>query len=163
MQLDVKEELLKIIGLELLDFNKSVANNLDSTGTTKSGYSKNSLSIVKNGLSISSVARSYFTATETGRKDGGGIGKKYISNLQAWVEKVGINWDNKSSLSNAWRIAKKHQKDGSLLYRQRGRKDIFTNEIDKFIKQLIPKLENEMASILISSFDTEGYFKNQKK
>jgi hypothetical protein len=139
------KEALDLIAVELEALSKRIQANIFVSGEYASGETSKSMKVIKSNFSASLVGREYFAALETGRKPGKGTP---ISVLLNWIRAKGIGTgDDKKDRSFAYLISRKHAKEGSELFRNRGRKDIYSNEIEKFVN----KIENMIADKLIIS------------
>lgn len=151
--MDLKEEILGIIGVSMLSLKDKIIENSINAGQKASGNTYNSMRVVKENLSTALLARPYFMGLETGIKPGGGISRDYITDLQKWCENKNVLLGEKNSLRAAWKIAKTKQAKGSLLYRQGGRKDIVTNEVNKFIDELMELMGDSVLELIISKLN----------
>ena len=132
----------------LLKWGEQVANqikrNLDDTGTTASGKTKNSVEVVVVDGDLQIIGRQYFRSVEEGRP-AGKIPYKFNEIIRKWMDDKNIadNFGTKEyqKRNAAWIIAQKIKNSGTKLYRDGGRTDIYTDVIN----EELPKLFNEIS------------------
>lgn len=125
-----------------------IQENLDSTGTTASGKTKESLRYETEsdeyGGKLVIYGRPYFQGVEDGRP-AGGIPYKFQDILYQWMLDKGIegNFGNTESeqRSAAFLVGQFIKHHGTKLYNEGGRMDIYTNVFN----EEIPKLEDEIT------------------
>lgn len=153
-----KEKQLSIVGEEFDSFIKKVVANHIRAGQKASGRTMQS--IRKNLTDEGGVvfARAYFGVLETGRKPGA-VPKDFQSVILQWMKDKGISaepvpyirkssskWQPKYSpqergdLSLAGAIAYRIRKEGTKLYRNGGRDDIYSNEIPKTVENILDRI-----------------------
>ena len=142
MQLDELKDILDKMVAEMRD-------NLAKTGTNASGRTSQSLRVVMTNTGGEIWGRKYFRGVEQGRA-GGRIPRNFTSIIEQWILDKGLpvqaiqykrkpsaNWQPKYTPEErglrqmASAIAHTIEKSGTSLYRKGGRKDIFTNVIEK--------------------------------
>jgi len=137
---DLNEILLKW-GEQVAD---KIKRNLDDTGTTASGKTKNSIEVVVVDGDLQIIGRKYFRSVEEGRT-AGKIPYKFNEIIRKWMDDKGIadNFGTKEyeKRNAAWIIAQKIKNSGTKLYRDGGRTDIYTDVIN----EELPKLFNEIS------------------
>lgn len=151
----ISPDALQILSDNANTFLNQVKQNLDSTGTTATGESKNSLryEITEQGTKIvlTVFGKPYFAVVETGRKPGGGVGRDMIDSITKWVSARGKPEDM------VWAIAKSIDQKGTKLYREGGRTDIYTDEkegfADKLFMEITENIANEYFRNAIVSFE----------
>lgn len=120
-----------------------IQRNLESTGTNASGRTSASLEyeLTDTGLRIS--GRQWFRGVEQGRP-GGNVPYRFQDIIRKWMDDKGIadrfgekEWQKRSA---AYMIAQFIKENGTKLYRDGGRDDIFTSVFD----EQLPKLEEEI-------------------
>jgi len=140
--------ILSILNEQSNSFIQKIRNNLESTGTTKSGKSAGSIyykfteSDHGDKITVEVIgARPYFATVETGRKatPDKKPSRAMIDNITAWVNMVG------KPESAVWAIATNIQNKGTELFQKGGRKDIYSNEIDGFIDSIGAAIAKEVA------------------
>lgn len=137
---DLNEILLKW-GEQVAD---KIKRNLDDTGTTASGKTKNSIEVVVVDGDLQIIGRQYFRSVEEGRT-AGKIPYKFNEIIRQWMDdkKISENFGTKEyqKRNAAWIIAQKIKNSGTKLYRDGGREDIYTDVIN----EELPKLFNEIS------------------
>lgn len=147
-----------IIGEELLSLRDRIINNHIASGQRASGRTIESMTIETTATSGVLFARRAVGTLETGRK-GGVVPKGFNEIIRLWIMDKGIHaapipyvreasskWQPKYTpeergyMSLAGAIAHKIASEGTSLYRQGGRKDIYSNEIMKTLKSLSDRL-----------------------
>lgn len=140
----ISAEVLTILNDNTNDFLNQIKANLDSTGTTATGESKNSLryEITEEGAKIvlSVFGKPYFSVVETGRKPGGGISRDMIDNITKWVAARG------KEESMVWAIAKSIDQKGTKLFREGGRTDIYTDLKEGFADKIFMEVTENIAN-----------------
>lgn len=138
--------MLSILNDQSNSFIQKIRDNLESTGTTKSGKSAGSIyyKLTESGDKITVEvigARSYFATVETGRKatPDKKPSRAMIDNITEWVRIIG------KPESMVWAVATNIQKKGTELFQKGGRKDIYSNEIEGFIDSIGAALAKEFA------------------
>jgi len=121
--------------LDLL--RERIIKNHIAANQKASGQTIRSLKVVLDKESGTLYGRSYFGVLETGRKPGR-IPKNFAEILKKWIADKRINVENERSF--IWFVSQKTKKEGSKLYRDGGRSDIYSNEIPKTIKTIREKI-----------------------
>lgn len=138
-------DLKSIIEQKLNESIEKIKSNLDSTGTTASGKTKESLRLESTEFGFIIYGRKAFRFVESGRM-AGGIPKGFNDIIKQWIKDKGIsvqqipykrkessNWRPKYSVEErslnlaAGAISFTIKKSGTSLFRKGGRNDIFTN------------------------------------
>lgn len=140
----ISADTMTILSDNANGFLNQVKQNLDSTGTTATGESKNSLryEINEEGTKIvlTVFGKPYFSVVETGRKPGGGISSEMIDNITKWVNVRG------KEESMVWAIAKTIDQKGTKLYREGGRTDIYTDLKESFADKIFMEVTENIAN-----------------
>lgn len=115
-----------------------IQSNITSSGQNASGRTSNSLkSTVSESDGITRLvidAARHFTVLETGRKPGK---MPPVGAIQQWI--VDKPLDERKGL--AWAISKVIARDGTKLFQEGGRKDIFSNVLnDTFVSDITNKV-----------------------
>lgn len=124
-----------------------IQENLDSTGTTASGRTKESLEAVADMGELIIYGRQYFQGVEQGRP-AGGIPYRFPDIIYQWAKDKGIvaNFGNdeiqqrKVSAAIAYFI----KNNGTKLYRDGGRTDIYSDVIN----EMLPELQDEIGVVV---------------
>ena len=163
-----KEIAKGILSEELDALRKRIINNHISAKQRASGYTENSMRVEVTDNEGTLFGRKYFGTLETGRK-AGNVPKGFNEIIQEWIINKGISitpipyerlpsdsWQPKytpeqrglMSLSGA--IAHKIKTEGTQLFRESGRTDIYSNEIEKTISII----HNRLFGIFKKDIDT---------
>lgn len=120
-----------------------IKSNLDTTGTTASGRTKDSIEVVAIDGELTIYGRRFFEGVETGRP-AGKIPYRFQDIIRQWMDDKGIadqfgqkEWQKRNA---AYLIAQKIKDSGTKLYRDGGRDDIYTNVITEMLPELEEKL-----------------------
>ncbi len=120
-----------------------IQENLDSTGTTASGKTKESLEYELTDTGVRILGRQYFRGVEEGRP-AGGIPYKFQDILYDWAKAKGILssfGDTESKQRSAlYMVGQFIKNNGTRLYREGGRTDIFSNVINEEVENLAEKI-----------------------
>lgn len=133
--------LLSLIDKELWALRERIIKNSMAAGQRASGDTYKSMGIQSDETSSSLYGKGFFAVLETGRKPGK---QPPITSILQWIKSKGVVPDKGSELSMAFGIAKSIGKEGSSLFKAGGRTDIFTNEIDKLIKELPERIGDKL-------------------
>ena len=125
-----------------------IQENLDSTGTTASGKTKESLEYELTDTGVRILGRQYFQGVELGRP-AGKVPYRFQDIIRQWMKDKGIEsqfgekeWQKRNA---AYLIAQKIKESGTQLYRQGGRSDIFSNVINEEVENLTEKIFFEIS------------------
>ena len=120
-----------------------IQENLDSTGTTASGKTKESLEYELTDTGVRILGRQYFRGVEEGRP-AGGIPYKFQDILYDWAKAKGILssfGDTESKQRSAlYMVGQFIKNNGSKLYREGGRTDIYSDVINEEVENLTEKI-----------------------
>lgn len=150
----LRNQSQKVLDEELNELKRLIAEQHQSAGQVASGKTLASLKVETSDKNGVLYGRTYFGTLETGRKAGKGP-SNFTSIIRQWMDDKGITakpipyvrvpserWKPKytpqergtQSLSGA--IAWKIQKEGTKLFREGGRTDIYSNVIPGTIKNI---------------------------
>ena len=138
--------LLTILSDETNYFLSEVKRNLDNTGTTATGKSRDSLryEITEEGnkIVLTVFGKPYFAVVETGRKPTPDKkpSRAMIENIKEWVNARG------KPESMVWAIATKINKEGTELWKKGGRTDIYTDLKEGFADRIFKEAVENLAS-----------------
>lgn len=122
------EEIRTILREELEALRQRIAQNLDSTGTTVTGATKDSMQVRVEGLYGILTGRQAFSTLENGSRPWSRQPKRtpkwFADLIGEWIEARGLDL-------NQWAVAHTIIRKGSKLYREGGRADIYSPEIQK--------------------------------
>jgi len=127
-----------------------IKTNLDTTNTTASGKTKQSVEVVVGDGELTIYGRPFFQGVETGR-GAGKIPYKFTDIIRQWMTDKGIEdrfgdkeWQKRNA---AYLIAQKIKDSGTKLYRDGGITSIYTDVIN----EELPKLEEEIRIKVVDS------------
>ena len=159
----------KIIEQEMQGCVTRIAERLGATGTNASGRTRDSLRLeVQEGI-YTIFGRSFFATVETGRRSGKVPGN-FVEIIKDWAiaKKIGLNpieyvrkpsdkWQPKYTPAEralnafAGAVAHKIAAEGSKLYRDGGRSDIYSQEIRTTIDNIIARIAPLYSAEIIES------------
>lgn len=141
------EEVLKEIVAD-------IRYNLDATGTNASGRTSDSLRVEMREDGGSVTGRRYFQGVEIGRP-GGRVPQNFRAIIRQWMRDKGIsavpipykrqpseNWqpkytpEERGAMAMAGAIAEKIRREGTRLFREGGRTDIYSNVLAARMREL---------------------------
>ena len=137
-----------VITDELQRLAQRISDNIERNGQRASGKTQASLEVVDDGDAIALLGRKAFGTLERGVPP---LGDKirlrsFAGILYRWAHDKGIAFeDDRERWSFAFAVAKKIKKDGSLLFRDNGRADVYSNEIPKTIDNIARKLADAVV------------------
>lgn len=135
----------EIVVRELQDLAQRIADNIARNGQTASGKTARSLEVKEGSDEVSLLGRKAFHTMETGRR-GGGVPRNFRAILYQWSLDKGISFDtDRERRSFAFLLARKIQNEGTQLFRDGGRADVYSNEIPKTINNIARKLADEVV------------------
>lgn len=144
------EELDKVLGEWGDRVADRIKSNLDTTGTTASGRTRESVEVVAENGGLTITGRQYFRSVEEGRP-AGKIPYRFQDILYDWASAKGIltnfgdaEYKQRSVLYMVGQFIKNH---GTKLYRDGGRETIYTDVIN----EELPKLEEEIRIKVVDS------------
>ncbi|MCL1933960.1 MAG: hypothetical protein FWF53_09155 [Candidatus Azobacteroides sp.] len=160
----MNEQARHIILEEVEALKKRIADNIVSTKQNASGETIKSLEIIETDDSVKLLGHSPFGTLETGRKPGK-VPQGFQGIILQWMKDKGIKatpipyarnpsqrWQPKytpqqrGDMSIAGVIAHKIKTDGTKLYRDGGRADVYSNEIPVTLKNIRQKLAGLFAT-----------------
>ena len=151
----------RIVTEELQDLAQRIADNISRNGQRASGRTQESLEVVSDGDSVALLGRKAFGTMETGRR-GGRVPRNFEDILYQWSIDKGITFDSDRERSSfAYLLAKKIQKEGTQLFRDKGRADVYSNEIPETIQRVQKRISVSLSlhvqeSIKINANDKAG-------
>lgn len=138
----------EVVLRELRNLRQRIADNIRKNGQTASGRSERSLNVQEEGDSIVLYGRRAFDTLERGTPP---LGDRiqtlpFAHILHRWAMDKGISFsDDKERWSFAFALAKKIKREGSALYRDGGRADVYSNEIPKTLERINQSLSATLA------------------
>lgn len=149
----------EIVLRELRSLAQRIAENIRRNGQTASGRSERSLIVEDEGESIVLYGRKAFGTLETGRR-GGRVPRNFASTLFQWSLDKRIQFaDERERWSFAYALSKRIQKEGTLLHKQGGRADVYSNEIPVTLERINQSLGCMLAMRIVEQIelqDTNG-------
>jgi hypothetical protein len=134
-----------IVVRELQDLAQRIADNIARNGQTASGKTARSLEVREGSDEVALLGRKAFGTMETGRR-GGRVPRNFPAILYQWSLDKGISFDtDRERRSFAFLLARKIQNEGTQLFRDGGRADVYSNEIPKTINTIARKLADEVV------------------
>lgn len=131
---DKRAEVKGILSEELESLKQRIIENHIRARQKASGRTIASLRIDVNDNQGVLFGRQAFGVLETGRKPGK-VPKGFYQIIQQWVHDKGIQVDNPKSFS--YLVARKIAREGTDLYKEGGRADIYSPEIEKTIQNIM--------------------------
>lgn len=159
---------IRALVLETLErIKQRIDENITSTGTRASGKTQESLQVIPGTLGGRLIGRSPFGTLETGRKPGKVPGN-FRDIIRQWILDKGLavvpiaykrkqtsSWQPKYSpyerglQQMAGAIAYTIRNKGTRLYRDGGRRDIYTNVIDEELDRLRNLLNEKLGQLVV--------------
>lgn len=138
---DIEVMLTEVFG----QAKRDIIANHERAGQVASGKTRNSLSVEVTSDTTSATAtmygRKYFAALETGsapwKKQYKHPPRPFVDTIQRWMDDKGIEG------VSAYLVARKIMREGSKLYRDGGRQDIFT----PVMEDIEQRIDAELSSI----------------
>lgn len=138
------------------DVVNKIRQNLDSTGTTASGKTKESIEYTVENGELVITGRPYFRGVEIGRP-GGRVPYNFTDIIQQWAKDKGIITQFGSTEAEqrnvsariAWFIREK----GTKLFRNGGREDIYTSVINEELPKLQEKIWLTVRDTIVNNLN----------
>lgn len=138
-----KGDASKVISEELESLRQRIIDNHIKAGQKASGKTIASLRVEVDDDGGTLFGRKAFGTLETGRR-GGGVPKGFYQIIYQWMQDKGIRVEKPKSF--AYLVARKIAREGTKLYRQGGRDDIYSNEIPKTIESIGNKVRGLLST-----------------
>lgn len=148
-----------IIRTELEFLRDRIAANIMRNGQNASGQTIQSMRVEAGDEEGTLYGRRFFGVLETGRRPGR-VPSGFAQIILKWMQAKNIQADDGKDLRMANAIAWAIRKRGSRLFREGGRKDVFSNEIPAARERLKERFSELMTSLTIS--ETEQIRKGYK-
>lgn len=143
---------MKVVREELESLRKKIIDNHIRAGQKASGRTIASLRIETTDDTGILFGRKAFGTLETGRR-GGRVPKGFYHIILQWVKDKGIQVEKPKTF--AYFVARKIAREGTSLYRQGGRADIYSNEIpnttEAILRRITALLSANVESINLNS------------
>jgi hypothetical protein len=133
----MNKETREIIESRLRELMQEVKDNHINAGQRASGKTIESLKIESDENSVGLLGRKYFGVLETGRKPGK-VPKGFYKTILEWAKsKQNLVLDDDTSIQSfAWRVAYKIATEGTKLFREGGRNDIYSIAVERAKKDI---------------------------
>lgn len=152
-----KDEALRIVRSELDALKLRIIERHINAGQKASGRTISSLHVEMLGAGGILWGRQAFEVLESGRK-GGKVPKGFYQIIQQWVKDKGIQVDKPKTFS--YFVARKIAREGTQLYRNGGRGDIYSKEIEYTTKVIMEQIfgifEKDVEHINLNSNENRG-------
>lgn len=142
-------DVRRLLTSALEEAKVKIQQNLADTGTNASGRTSASLSVEVDGNTGTLYGRQAFGTVETGRKPGR-VPAGFRQIIYQWMQDKGVHADvtgnrsqSSADMSMAYLIARKIADEGSKLYRDGGRDDIYSNVLPLTIERIESEITNE--------------------
>jgi hypothetical protein len=129
---------------------QQIRNNMSATGTNSTGKSSKSLTyeIEEKGTSIflRVLGREYFAVVETGRRPTPQYTKpsrEFVQSIKEWAQAKG------KPEGSAYAIAKSIHQKGTKLFREGGRRDVYSNVEQSLVDQVGKDLLDKYANLFL--------------
>ena len=132
-----KEDARKVVSEELESLRQRIIENHLRAGQKASGRTIASLHVETDNDGGILFGRKAFGTLETGRR-GGKVPKGFYHIIYQWMQDKGIQVERPKSF--AYLVARKIAREGTKLYRQGGRDDIYSNEIPKTTESVLSRI-----------------------
>lgn len=149
--MSVAIDIRRILTSALEEAKVKIQQNLASTGTNASGRTSQSLTVEVDGNTGVLYGRQAFGTVETGRKPGR-VPYNFRDIIYQWMQDKGVHAkvegrrsQESADRSMAYIIARKIANEGSKLYRDEGRDDIYSNVLPLTIE----RVRNEVTNVYI--------------
>lgn len=138
-----KEDARKVVSEELESLRQRIIENHLRAGQKASGRTVASLHVETDNDGGILFGRKAFGTLETGRR-GGKVPKGFYHIIYQWMQDKGIQVEKPKSF--AYLVARKIAREGTKLYRQGGRDDIYSNEIPKTTESVLSRITGLLAA-----------------
>lgn len=138
-----KEDARKVVSEELESLRQRIIENHLRAGQKASGRTVASLHVETDNDGGILFGRKAFGTLETGRR-GGKVPKGFYHIIYQWMQDKGIQVERPKSF--AYLVARKIAREGTKLYRQGGRDDIYSNEIPKTTESVLSRITGLLAA-----------------
>lgn len=150
-----KDDAKKVVSEELQALRQKIIDNHLKAGQKASGKTIASLRVEVDADGGTLFGRKAFGTLETGRR-GGRVPKGFYYIIQQWMKDKGIQVEKPKTF--AYFVARKIAREGTQLYRQGGRSDIYSNEIPKTTESVLSRI----TGLLSASVDSININSNKE-
>lgn len=138
-----KEDAKKVVQEELNALRQKIIDNHLRAGQKASGRTIASLHVEVDESEGTLFGRKAFGTLETGRR-GGKVPKGFYHIILQWMKDKRINVEKPKTF--AYFVARKIAREGTKLYRQGGRDDIYSNEIPKTEESILNRITGLLSA-----------------
>jgi len=147
-------QVAQILTEELGTLKATIINNIRSTGQWASGKTAASMAVMVSGSIGELVGRRAFGTLETGRR-GGRVPRNFAAIIYDWMQAKGIHADpmpyktsrphkyteqERGDRTMAYFISRTIRREGTRLYREGGRDDVYSRAIPTTIERINSRL-----------------------
>lgn len=144
------EDIARIVEQVLEESCREIIENHERAGQVASGKTRDSLKheVVTgvSGVTGTIYGRKYFAALETGskpwKKQYAHPPKPFVNTIAQWMADKGIEG------VSAYLVARKIMREGTKLYREGGRKDIFTTSLEAIQERIEQEISSLFSTII---------------
>jgi hypothetical protein len=155
-------QVSQILTEELGTLKATIINNIRSTGQWASGKTAASMAVMVSGSIGELVGRRAFGTLETGRR-GGRVPRNFAVIIYDWMQAKGIHADpmpyktsrphkyteqERGDRTMAYFIARTIRREGTRLYRDGGRDDVYSRAIPTTIERINSRLSGIYAAAI---------------
>lgn len=133
MELLLRDKVMELVSSELEALKQRIIENHRSAGQVASGRTIASLKVEMTEDGGVLWGRSAFGTLETGRK-GGKVPAGFWKIIRQWMDDKGIQVEKPDSF--AYLVARKIAKEGTQLFRNGGRSDIYSPEVKDTVERV---------------------------
>lgn len=137
MELLLRDKVMELVSSELEALKQKVIENQKNSGLVASGRTIASMKVEVTEDGGILWGRSAFGTLETGRK-GGKVPAGFWKIIRQWMDDKGIQVEKPDSF--AYLVARKIAREGTQLFRNGGRSDIYSSEIKGTIERMSDKI-----------------------
>jgi hypothetical protein len=147
-------QVSQILNEEMGTLRTTIINNIRATGQWASGKTAASMAVMVSGSIGELVGRRAFGTLETGRR-GGRVPRNFMGIIYDWMQAKGVHAEpipyktsrphkyteqERGDRTMAYFIAKTIRRDGTRLYREGGRDDVYSRVIPTTIERINSRL-----------------------
>lgn len=141
----LSEEIRQILREELEDLRRRIIENMGSADQIVTGKTRDSMRVSVEGLAGVLTGRQAFATLETGSrpwsKKPKRVPKFFADLIGEWIDAKGLDL-------NKWAVAHTIIHKGSKLYREGGRADIYSPELQKTIDRIGDRIADQYAVLV---------------
>ena len=157
-------QVSQILSEELGSLRSTIINNIRATGQWASGRTAASMQVIVSGNTGELLGRKAFGTLETGRR-GGRVPMDFQSIIYQWMQDKGVHADpmpyktsrphkyteqERADRTMAYFIARTIRREGTKLYREGGRDDVYSRVIPTIIERINSRLSGIYVAAVTS-------------